>query len=111
MKQLFILLLLLPALSFAQRQISTSPKWFIVDSDVAVIPAFNALVLTHANGYKVANVDSAADGITYTYKNSKNDKLDVFYRFEIESFPPGKNIKYFGVTAPNDVMIDFYNGY
>jgi len=105
------LFLLIPALTQAQRQLSTSPDWFIVDSDVSVIPAFNVLILTHANGYAVANVDSSADAVTYSYKNSKNEKLDIFYKFETISFPPSKTITYFGVTAPNDIMIAFYNRY
>jgi hypothetical protein len=111
MKRLLFLILLIPILTHAQRQIPTSPKWFIVDSDAVVIPAFNTIVLTYANGYNVSKVDSASDAVTYSYTNSKNEKIDVFYRFEVESFPPGKTIKYFGVTAPNDIMIGFYNGY
>ena|SRR5436190_3548108 len=111
MKQIFFILLLLPALANAQRQLSTSPKWFIVDSDISVIPGFNALVLTHANGYKVSNVDSSADALTFTYKNSKNEKIDIFYKLETIPFPAAKTVNYFGVTAPNDIMIDFYNGY
>jgi len=111
MKKLFFFLILIPALTHAQRQLSTSPKWFIVDSDISVIPGFNAFVLTHATGYTVAHVDSSADAINYNYKNSKNEKIDVFYRIQIESFPPAKTINYFGVTAPNDIMIDFYNDY
>ena len=111
MKQLLIFVLLIPVLSHAQRQIPTSPKWFIVDSDASVIPAFNALVLTHANSFNIDKVDSSADAVTFAYKNNNNETMQIFYKIEPQSFPPGRIIKYFGVTAPNDVMIDFYNGY
>ena len=111
MKQLLIFALLLPVHTHAQRQISTSPQWFIVDSDASVIPAFNALVLSHADAFNIDKVDSSADAITYAFKNRKNETMQIFYKMEQESFPPASIIKYFGVTAPNDVMIDFYNGY
>src|SRR5436189_2236778 len=111
MKRLFFLMLILPAITHAQRQIPTSPAWFIVDSDISVIPAFNAIVLNNANGFALSKVDSSAGAVTYTYKNSKDEKLDVWYKYDVISFPSAKTRTYSGVTAPNDVMIDFYNHY
>ena len=111
MKQLIFFMLLLPAIAQGQRQISTSPEWFIVDSDISVIPAFNAIVLNNANGFTLSKADSSTGAVTYTYKNSKDEKLDIWYKYEIVSFPAAKTITYFGVTAPNDIMIDFYNHY
>ena len=107
----FLFLLLIPAFTHAQRQLTTSPEWFIVDSDIAVIPTFNAIVLKNASDFAIVKVDSSNDGITYTYNNSKKEKLDIWYKFENVSFPPSKTITYFGVTAPNDLMIEFYNRY
>jgi len=111
MKQLLFLILLIPVLAQAQRQISTSPKWFIVDSDAAVIPAFNDLVLARADGFTIDKVDSSGDAVTYSFRNGKNEQIQIFYKIEAVSFPPARTIKYFGVTAPNDLMINFYNGY
>jgi hypothetical protein len=108
MKKIFILLFLLPVLVSAQRELTTSPDWFILDSATSVIPQFNAYVLNIANDFTQANTDSAAGkAITYSYKNSKNEKLNIWYQFE----SPSRTIKYFGLSAPNDVMIDFYNHY
>ena len=111
MKRLIFFMLLLPAVTHAQRQIPTSPKWFIVDSDISVIPAFNTIVLNSANGFTPSKIDSSSGAVTYTYKNNKNEKLDIWYKYEIIPFPSARTITYFGVTAPNDVMIDFYNHY
>jgi hypothetical protein len=107
MKKIFFLALLFPVFAIAQRQLTTSPDWFILDSGTSVIPQFNAYVLSNANGFALAKIDSSDKAITYSYKNSKNEKLNIWYQFD----PASRVIRYFGLSAPNDVMIDFYNHY
>ena len=111
MKQFVFLLLFIPSVVNSQRQIPTSPDWFIVDSAVSIIPMFNTVVLKHAKGYNFICIDSSEEAVTYTYRNNKNGKLDVFYKIDVGPSPSTKTIKYFGLTAPTEIMIDFYNGY